>query len=93
MPQEKHSDRRAKVKQLSSRLSVTLVNESRPLREWRSTMKYNAPTQVTFIIALVLAIVAVLSRFVSIQNVTVNAFWILLIAYVVLAIGCVFRRR
>ena len=56
-------------------------------------MKYNAPTQITYIIALVLAIVAVLSRFVAIPNVSVNAFWILLIAYVVLAIGCVFRRR
>ncbi|MEO8104292.1 MAG: hypothetical protein ABI790_17395 [Betaproteobacteria bacterium] len=56
-------------------------------------MRFNAPTQVTFIIALVLALVAVLSRFVVIQNVSVNAFWILLIAYVVLVIGCVYRRR
>ena len=84
---------KAKAFHVESRPSVTLLDESRPPREWRSNMKYNAPTQVTFIIALVLAIVAVLSRFVAIQNVTVNAFWILLIAYVLLAIGCVFRRR
>lgn len=56
-------------------------------------MKFNAPTQITFFISLVLAIVALLSHFVVIQNVTVNAFWILLIAYVVLMIGCIFRRR
>ena len=83
----------AKAFNPESRPSVTLLHESRPSREWRSNMKYNAPTQITFIIALVLAIVAVLSRFVAIPNVSVNAFWILLIAYVVLAIGCVFRRR
>ncbi len=56
-------------------------------------MRFNAPTQVTVIIALVLAAVAVLSRFVVIQNVSVNAFWILLIGFVVLMIGCVYRRR
>ena len=56
-------------------------------------MRFNAPTQITFIISLVLAVVAVLSRFVAIQNVSVNAFWILLIGYIVLLIGCVYRRR
>ena len=56
-------------------------------------MRFNAPTQITFIISLVLAAVAVLSRFVAIQNVSVNAFWILFIAYIVLVIGCVYRRR
>ena len=56
-------------------------------------MRFNAPTQVTFIISLVLAALAVLSLFVAIQGVTANAFWILLIAYIVLVIGCVYRRR
>ena len=56
-------------------------------------IKFNAPTQLTFFIALVLAALAVLSRFVAIPNVSANAFWILLIAYVVLVIGCVYRRR
>ena len=52
-------------------------------------MRFNAPTQVTFFISLVLAVLAVVSRFVAIPNLTPNAFWILLIAYVVLVIGCV----
>ncbi len=56
-------------------------------------MRFNAPTQITFIISLVLAAVAVLSRFVAIQNVSVNAFWILLIGFVVLVIGCVYKGR
>ena len=56
-------------------------------------MKFNAPTQVTFLIALALAALAVVSRFVAIQSVTVNAFWVLLIAYIVLVIGCIYRRR
>ena len=56
-------------------------------------MRFNAPTQVTFFIALLLAVLAVVSRFVAIPNLTPNAFWILLIAYVVLVIGCVYRRR
>ena len=56
-------------------------------------MKFNAPSQITFFIALAFAAVAVLSRFTPIQNVTANAFWILLIGYVVLVIGCIYRRR
>ena len=56
-------------------------------------MKFNAPTQVSFLIALVLAALAVISQFVAIPSVTDNAFWILLIAYIVLVVGCVYRRR
>lgn len=56
-------------------------------------MRFNAPTQVFFFISLLLAALAVLSRYVAIQNVTENAFWILLAAYVVLAIGVIYRRH
>lgn len=56
-------------------------------------MKYNAPTQITFVISLVLAALAVLSGFIAIPSITANAFWILLIAYVVLAVGVVYRRH
>ena len=56
-------------------------------------MRFNAPTQVFFFIALLLAALALLSRYVAIPSVTPNAFWILLVGYIVLAIGCVFRRR
>jgi len=56
-------------------------------------MKFNAPTQITVLVSLAIAVLAILSRFVSIPNVSVNAFWVAVIAWVVLMIGCVFRRR
>ena len=55
-------------------------------------MIFNAPSQITFIISLVIAAVAVFSRFVATQNVSVDAFWILLISYIVMVVGCVYRR-
>jgi len=59
----------------------------------KTMMKFNAPTQITFLISLVLAVIAVLSQFVAIQNVSSHAFWIAVVAWAVLTIGCVFRRR
>lgn len=50
-------------------------------------MRLNAPKQVTFIIAAVLAVVAVLSVFVVIPFVSAHAFWVLLAGFVVLALG------
>jgi hypothetical protein len=57
------------------------------------SMRLNAPTQLFFVISLVLAGLALLSRYVAIQGVTVNAFWVLLAGYIVLVIGAVYRRR
>ena len=56
-------------------------------------MKLSAPTEVFFGLSVVIAIIALLSMFVRIAEVTPNAFWVLLVAYVILAIGCLFRRR
>ncbi len=56
-------------------------------------MKFNAPAQITFFIALAFVLVAVISRFTPIPSVTPNAFWILLVGYVVLMIGCIYRGR
>lgn len=56
-------------------------------------MRYNAPTQVFFLISLVLAVLALLSQLTPIQGVTQYGFWILLAGYIVLAIGCIYRRR
>ena len=44
-------------------------------------------------ILVVLAAVAVLSRFVAIHDLTVNAGWIMLVTYIGLVVGCVYRRR
>ena len=56
-------------------------------------MRFNAPTQVFFIISLVLAVLALLGRLTPIQGLTPNAFWILLVGYIVLVIGVVYKRR
>jgi hypothetical protein len=51
----------------------------------------NAPTQMIFLISLVLAILAVLGLFVTIPFVSIYAFWVAIIAYIVLAAGCVMK--
>ena len=55
-------------------------------------MKLTAPSQVFFIVSLVLAILAVFGRLQTVDFVTPNAFWLLLVAWVVLAVACLFRR-
>jgi len=53
--------------------------------------RLNAPTQLVFLISLALAILAVLGLFVNIPFVSIYAFWVAIIAYVVLAAGCVMK--
>jgi len=54
-------------------------------------MKLNAPSQTIFIIAVVIAIVAVLGLFVAIPFVSLYAFWLMTLAFVILAGACVLR--
>lgn len=49
----------------------------------------SAPSQVVFIISLILAIIALIGFFVVIPVISQYAFWIAIIAYVVLAAGCI----
>jgi hypothetical protein len=51
----------------------------------------NAPSRVTFLISLALAIISVLGALVIIPVVTNYAFWIAILAYVVLALGTLMR--
>ena len=53
--------------------------------------RLNAPTQLVFLISLALAILAVLGLFVTIPFVSIYAFWVAIIAYVVLAAGCMMK--
>jgi hypothetical protein len=50
-------------------------------------MKLTPPKQSTFWIALILAVLGLLSTFVAIPFVSANAFWFVLLGYVVLAAG------
>ena len=54
-------------------------------------MNLSAPTKPVFLISLILAVLAVIGMFAAIPLITANAFWVAIIAYVVLAIGNVAR--
>ncbi|MBO6716464.1 MAG: hypothetical protein JJ913_00765 [Rhizobiaceae bacterium] len=54
-------------------------------------MSLSAPTQIVFIIALIIAIIALLMFFSVITFVPIAAFWVMTIAYVVLAGACLMK--
>lgn len=54
-------------------------------------MTLSAPTQMIFIISVVIAVIAVIGTFVAIPFVSAYAFWILVVAFVILAGACVMR--
>jgi hypothetical protein len=51
-------------------------------------MNVNAPKQITFLISLVIAILAVVGMYVNIPVISGNAAWAAIVAYVILAAGC-----
>ena len=51
----------------------------------------SAPSQVVFLVSLALAIIAILGALVIIPVVTKYAFWIAILAYVVLALGNIMK--
>jgi hypothetical protein len=54
-------------------------------------MNLSAPTQVVFIISLIIAVLALIGYFVNIPYVTQYQFWFAIVAYVVLAAGCLMK--
>ena len=54
-------------------------------------MNLSAPTQVVFIISLIIAVIALLMMVNVITFIPVASFWMMTIAYVVLAIGCMIK--
>ena len=55
-------------------------------------MKLSAPTQLLFIVSVVLAILSLVGHFQTIDFITPNAYWLMLIAWIVLTVACLFRR-
>jgi hypothetical protein len=51
----------------------------------------SAPSQVIFLLSLALAIIAILGALVIIPVITKYAFWIAVLAYVVLALGVIMK--
>ena len=54
-------------------------------------MKLNAPTQIVFLISLILAIVAILGGLGIITPIVTSAYWFAVAAWAVLAAGCFFK--
>jgi hypothetical protein len=54
-------------------------------------MNLNAPTQVVFIISLIIAVLALIGNFVLVPFVSEFKFWFAIVAYVVLAAACVLK--
>jgi hypothetical protein len=54
-------------------------------------MNLSAPTTIVFVISLILAVLAVLGTLVPIPVITPYAFWVAILAWLVLAIGNVMK--
>ena len=54
-------------------------------------MNLTPPTTAVFIVSLILAVLAVIGKFATIPFITENGFWVAIVAYVVLAVGNLFR--
>lgn len=54
-------------------------------------MNLNAPTQLVFILSLVIAVLALIGHFVMIPFVSEYKFWFAIVSYVVLAAACVLK--
>jgi len=54
-------------------------------------MSLSAPTMVVFIISLVVAVVGILAGLAVIPSLPLSAFWIVVVAYAILAAGCLLK--
>jgi hypothetical protein len=54
-------------------------------------MNLSPPTTAVFIVSVILAVLAIIGTFVAIPFISGHAFWVAIIAYVILAVGNVFR--
>ena len=54
-------------------------------------MRLSAPTQIVFIITVIIAIIGLLMAFGVFSLGSLSAFWVMTVAYVVLAIACTIR--
>ena len=54
-------------------------------------MKFSAPKQATWLLALLVAIVGVVAHFVAIPGLSQYDFWVVLIAFVLLFLGTILK--
>jgi hypothetical protein len=56
-----------------------------------NSMNLSAPTNLVFIISLVVALVGLLVGLGVIPSLPISSFWIVVVGYAVLAFGCLFK--
>ena len=66
---------------------IIVVVEVAAMAEGEAAMTLHAPAMWVFILSLVLIVLAVVGVFVEIPFISMYAFWIAVLAYVVLALG------
>jgi hypothetical protein len=68
-------------------------NDYSPLvnKEGGLDMNLSPPSTAVFVISLILAALAIIGKFAAIPFITEHGFWVAVIAYVVLAVGNLFR--
>ncbi len=54
-------------------------------------MRLSAPTKPVFLAAVILAVLAVIGTVVVIPMISVNVFWVAIVAFVILAAGCMLK--
>jgi hypothetical protein len=54
-------------------------------------MDLNSPTKITWIIAVILGVLGILGKFIHIQTVSGLSFWLVAIAFILLALGSVIK--
>ena len=59
--------------------------------KWRFRMRTNAPKSTIWIVAVVIGVLGLLGKFVAIPFLTAYAFWLVLIAFVILALATVLK--
>jgi hypothetical protein len=50
-------------------------------------MRLNAPKQITWLVAIVFGVVGLVAYFVTIPGLSANAFWLVTVGFVLLALG------
>lgn len=55
-------------------------------------MKLNAPTQTLWLVAVILGVLGILGELATIPFVSTYAFWFLVVGFVLLVIGTVYKR-
>jgi hypothetical protein len=61
------------------------------INEGKITMKLSAPTTVLFIVSVVIAVLAALAALGTLAVIPIASVWIMAIAFVILALGCLIK--